>query len=295
MKRWKLLLLIFPLGFGLANAQVNMNLNSSNPLLYDAVFHNPAAITYPHRFQGSFGIQYLYTGLSSDTLRDNTASLVLPLSPTTACGLRGNYFLSNMIERGNFSILFAQTFFKNKLSFGVNCNLINRSYNTDKFRLVDIDDPLLSNGTSKNVFSLGGGILFQPVKWLSFGASADHLNQPDISIDTSALKKDIIYKFGTTVNAYPFMSQIEIQKSETDIIFQGGIHYFMSKNFCLSLAYDSFEFQLKSILAEIKLILGSFAFSYDYQFPLNELNRMGTARHKITIVISKGGFPIKKL
>jgi len=287
MKKLILTVLVSTSFFLEAAAQINPDLNTSNFYDYNIAFHNPAGIAYPHRIQGAVGIHYLYPGLSGDNLRNNIASYIHPISNDMAIGLRGSYFTSQIFQQGCFSFLFNRKILNDLLSLGLNANLLTYSYNRDQFQLVDPGDPVIALGTSKVVPSMGMGILSKPLPWLLLGFSTDHLNRPDISIDDSGIKKNPVLKMGMSVNAYPFMPQIDLKKEGSELSFQAGIRqFFMDKNLDLYAGYD-----LNDAFLEVNFMPGQFGFSYNYQHPLSEHTKALGGSHRFTFIFSHGGFP----
>ena len=293
MKRWVFIVLIYPLWSLEGGAQINLQLNSSNTLTHEMIFHNPAGIPYPQRIQASFGSQILWAGLSGDNLRCNFLSYLQPIGDNTAVGLRGGYFTSNLFQEGNLSILLGRKFFDGRFSIGVNANLLYYSYNVDRFQLVDLDDPVVVAGHSKNAFSAGIGFLFQPSEWLSLGGSVDHMNMPDITITNSGIKKHRVFKFGICLISLPLTPQVEVRMIDRDVLFQTGVRQgFLDNKFHLFAGYDFLGSIQKDLFFEAGLILGQFGLNYHYQYPLTELNQITSGSHSVQFIFSRRGFPI---
>lgn len=293
MKRWVLIVLFYPLWFLESAAQINLQLNSSNTLAHEIMFHNPAGIPYPQRIQASVGSQILWAGLSGDNLRCNFLSYLQPVGDNTAVGLRGGYFTSNLFQEGNLSVLLGRKFFDGRFSIGVNANLLFYSYNVDQFQLVDMDDPVVAEGHSKNAFSAGLGLLLQPSEWLSLGGSVDHINMPDITITNSGIKKRRVFKFGMCLISLPLNPQVELRMIDNDVLFQTGVRQgFLDNKFSLFAGYDFLGSIQKDLFFEASLILGQFGLSYHFQYPLTELNQITSGSHSVRFIFSQRGFPI---
>lgn len=166
-------------------AQGHLNLNASQVLAHDYVFHNPAGMGFASGVQGTVGMQWLYAGLEGDDLRNNWASFVYPLGDERALGLRGWHFTATILQQGAYSFLFSQKLLAERLSLGVNANLLTYSYDRDKFKGFDPDDPVLAKGTSN-------------------------------------FKKHPIYKMGLSLRYADFTPQLEMKIEHHDLFVQAG-------------------------------------------------------------------------
>ncbi|MGH7599700.1 MAG: caspase family protein [bacterium] len=292
MKKWILLILSFPLWTMPSVAQIGLYLNNSNFYALEAGFHNPAAIAFPQRIQGMVGTQFLYAGLAGD-LRSDIASYVHPLSDDLAFGLRGVYFNSHLLQQGNFSALLAQKLFGDRLSVGMNFNVLTYAYDKDKFSPdFDPNDPVAKRGSSKNVFSFGMGLLFRPRWWLAFGMSFDDINRPNLAIGGEAFKKQPVAKFGLCVTAYPLMPQIDVMIKGDEVLLQGAVRQSLLEQRLNFLAgYDFSGKDKKELFLEANFVHGQFGVSYSYQYSLNAVSEIAGGSHRVALQFSDGGFP----
>ncbi len=286
MTRWMAIILVSTAGFFDAAAQGRLNLNASQALAPDNAFHNPAGISFASSMQGMVATQWLYAGLEGDDLRNNWASFVYPLGDERALGLRGWHFTADILQQGAFSFLFSQRLWAERLSLGVNANLLTSSYDRDKFKGFDLNDPVLAKGTSKQTFSYGLGLLFQPVWWLALGASVDHLNRPNISLGNSGFKKHPIYKIGMSLQHADFTPQLEVKIEQHDLFVQAGLRRsFLDHKLELFAGYD-----FEEIFGEASFMHGQFGLSYNYQYPLTELNEIASGSHRLSLLFNRGGY-----
>lgn len=286
MTRWMAIILVSTAGFFDAVAQGRLNLNASHASAPDNAFHNPAGMSFASSMQGTVATQWLYAGLAGDDLRNNWASFVYPLDGERALGLRGWYFTADILQQGAFSFLFSQKLLAERLSLGVNANLLTYSYDRDKFKGFDPNDPVLAKGTSKQAFSYGLGLLFQPVWWLALGASVDHLNRPDISLGNSGFKKHPIYKMGISLQHAEFTPQLEVKIEPHDLFVQAGLRRsFLDHKLELFAGYD-----FEEIFAEASFRHGQFGLSYNYQYPLTDLNEIASGSHRLSLLFNRGGY-----
>lgn len=290
MKNWLILLLILGLGWSNSSAQINLQLNTSDFYQTDIIFHNPAGIALPQQTQATVGNQFLWLGILGDNFNNSYLAFSQPIGAEAAVGMRGVYFKSNLFQEGLVSLILGRKFFNSKISVGLNANLLYYSYNTSKFDLVDLNDPLIAVGHSKNALSLGGGIIFTPFWWLTLGASGDHLNSPDISINNAGVHKRRIYKLGGCLNFCPFMPQVDVRIINGQILSQAGVRSFLNRNLNFFVGYDRMESLQEDLLFETKINLGHIGMSYQFQYPLTELAAFTLGSHRVALNFSSGGF-----
>ena len=292
MKKWIPLLIIVSLWVTPGGAQIGLHLNSSNFYALDATFHNPAAITFSQRIQGMVATQFLYAGLAGD-LRSNIASYTHPLGEDLAFGLRGVYFNSHLLQQGDFAALLAQKLLNDRLSVGMNLNLLTYAYDQDKFSPdFDPNDPVARRGSSKNVFSLGVGLLYRPTWWLALGMSFDDINRPNLAIGSEAFKKHPVTKLGLCVTSYPLIPQLDLMIKGDELLWQAAVRQnLLDQRLNFLAGYDFSGKDRKELFLEANFVHNQFGVSYSYQYPLTALSEITSGSHRIALQFSAGGFP----
>ena len=194
MKR--LILLILLVAAAWVQGQTFLPLNSSYPDIYTSDYYNPAQMALIGNIRASAGMQFLHAGMAEDVLRNHYLSAMMPLGKKSATGFRAQLFSADIFQTIEFSLLASRSLYRDRLAIGFNVNFINHGYNRDKFVLFDPYDPVIAEGTSASTFSGGVGLYLQPFRNLHIGAAADHLNEPDISLNKSGILQKRVFTGG---------------------------------------------------------------------------------------------------
>ncbi|MGH7450581.1 MAG: type IX secretion system membrane protein PorP/SprF, partial [bacterium] len=292
MKRWATIFLISTSWCIDVAAQSLLNQNAGNVFDHNIVFHNPPGIAYVQGIQGMVGMQWLYAGFAGDNLRNSIAYFIYPVGENDALGLRVIYFNSNILQQGAFSMLFVHKFFDDRLSLGFNANVLYLAYDKGKFQDFDMADPVIANGTAKNVLSFGAGFLLWLSERLAWGFSIDDVNQPNIALGKAEFKKDMVYKLGT-IYLHPLLSpQLDVQIDGREVSFQAGAHRsFLDKKVDLFAGYHAAGSEGNALLFEISFMPGAWGLSYNIRHELSELGRVSNGSHFLTLHFNKAGSP----
>jgi len=290
MKRWATIIFLSTSWCIEATAQIPSN--AGNIFGSSVVFDNPTGITYAQGIEGMVGMQWLYAGIAGDNLRNNFAYFIYPLSESNAFGLRAIHFNSNLLQQGTFSLLFGQKFFNERLSVGVNANLLYYAYDKDKFVNFMEGDPVIAKGTAKNALSFGAGVLLWLSEMLACGFSVDDLNRPDISLNNSGFKKEPVYKIGA-IYLHPWLApQFDVQIDDRDVLFQAGVHRsFLEKALDLFAGYSAIGAEGQALFFEISFMPGPVGMSYNFRHELGELGQVSSGSHFLTLRFNKDGPP----
>jgi hypothetical protein len=268
--------------------------STSNVYEPQIIFSNPAGIAFKSNRQLILSTQLLYTNLGNDNLANYYLGYSEPLGEYGVLGFRGLYFKSHILNQGAFSFLYSHFLFNSRLSIGLNLNLHNYSYNQGNFQLVDLNDPLLANGTSKNAFGIGAGLIYRPTSNLSIGVSLDDINQPDMSLEGGKAKKEMSANLGISYRIFSLIPEFDIRyykgekRTETYYIF-GLRQLLFDNNAMLSLQYEQ----------NVATMSGAYTFNriridYNYSLPLNELKQITSGSHQFTFSYNFGsnwGYP----
>jgi len=286
------ILILLMIGFCIINAQAQnlFTLNSSYYPAADIGFHNPAPLVFIGRPQAMVGIHLLHMGFSDDNLRNNFLSYSQPIGSTTAFGVRGQYFTSNIFQRGNFSLLLSQKVYRDILSIGVNANFLTYSFDTGKFTMFDFNDPAIEAGTNQYAFSFGLGLFSQPLPGLYIGMSIDHLNEPDISIDQSGVLKQKLINMGIAYRNLPVIPQFDINIEDNDVFTQFGLRKsFLQQKLDVYAGYGQFQSEGSSLFAQMQFKIGDLGIWYNFQHSLTEdLSGYSSGSHQFGISYTRG-------
>lgn len=289
--RTRILILLIT-GFCLINAQAQnlFTLNSSYYLAPDIGFHNPAPLVFIGKPQAMVGIHLLHVGFSDDNLRNNFLSYSQPIGSSTAFGVRGQYFTSNIFQRGNFSLLLSQKVWRDILSVGLNANFLTHSFDTGKFIMFDFNDPAIEAGTNQYAFSFGLGLFSQPLPGLFIGLSIDHLNEPDISIDKSGVLKQKVINMGIAYGNFPVIPQFDINFEDDDIFTQFGVRKsFLEQKLDVYAGYGQFQSEGSNLFAQMQFKIGDLGIWYNFQHALTEdLSGYSSGSHQFGICYTRG-------
>jgi len=276
------------------NAQEYVWYSSSNFYEPQIIFTNPAGLSFQEHRQAIFSSQLLYTGLANDKLYNHYLGYIEPIKTIGAFGLRGSHFNSFILNQNNFSLLYGRFLINSKLSFGINFNLIQYSYNSDNFEEVDLGDPLLTNGLSKLAIGTGIGIIYTPTNDLYFGVSIDNFNRPDISLQGGKAKKPLTANFGICYRIFNLVPELDLkyfhysQRKETYLVL--GLKQLLLDNS----ANLSVQFQQNSFSVGGAYTFKTFRLDYNYTYPLNELHEISNGSHQFTLSYNFGkywGYP----
>lgn len=291
MKR--LILLVMLITAAWAQGQTFLPLNSSYPDIYTTNYYNPAPLAVIGNITASAGMQFLYAGLAEDVLRNHYLSAMVPLGKKSAMGFRAQLFSADIFQRIEGSLLASRALYRDRLAIGVNVNFLNHGYNRDKFFLFDPYDPVISGGTSATTFSAGVGLYLQPLKNLHIGASADHLNEPDISLNKSGILQKQVFSGGITWSGMALVPQVEVRIEGEQVATQAGAHWnILDRHLRLFAAYsqyaekDNMQTEMKgaNILAEAELRIKNLGLVYGFQYPLTaDVTSIASGSHQLGV------------
>lgn len=291
MKRLILLILLVTAAW--ARGQTFLPLNSSYPEIYTSDYYNPAPIVLIGNIRASAGMQFLYAGLAEDVLRNHYLSTMMPIGKKSAIGLRAQLFSADIFQKIECSLLASRALIDDRLAIGVNVNFLNHGFNRDKFILFDPYDPVIAEGTSASAFSGGVGLYLQPLRNLHIGAAADHLNEPDVSLDKSGILQRRVFSGGISWSGTALVPQVEARLEGEQIIKQAGAHLnLLDRHVRLFVAYNQYagkssaqtEMKGSNLLAEAELRIKNLGLIYDFQYPLTtDVSSIASGSHQLGV------------
>ncbi len=285
----KVVLLTMTMSIQPISAQSLLSLNTANYRSPDISFHNPAAIVFFENYHILVSTQFLHTGLGEESMQNSLLSFTYPIHKNSTIGARVQYFSSNVFRQGNFSLLFAQCFFNDVLTVGLNANLLYYGYNQDNFFLFDLNDPIMAKAMNRNAFSLGLSFLANPVPDLLIGFSADHLNSPDISLSENGFKKEKVVTAGIAYLNWLFVPQIDLRIEGDEVVTQAAISKSLyNNNLNLKTGYDRYQSEGSSFFAGLDFLIGDLGVMYSIRSQLGALSDVAGMSHQIGLYYTKG-------
>ena len=275
----------------IARSQSFLPLNSSYRDAYQIGFFNPAPLALTGNLRATVGMNLLHAGLAGDALRNNYASFSLPLGDRNALGARIQYFTADIFRQSEASFLASRALYRDRLAFGISLSLLQHGYNKDNFFLFDMNDPVIANGTSSTVFSAGAGVYLQPFQSLHIGLAANHLNEPDVSLDKSGINQKRIVDAGISYSGLPVVPQADLRLEGEEVMTQIGAHlHLLDRSVRLFAAYARQGDQGSGALAEAELHIKNMGLLYGFQYPLTDgISAISSGSHQIGITFAGGG------
>lgn len=165
------------------------------------------------------GYQRLFTGLP--LLNNKLIGIVLPTAQWGAFALTAPGFSSELFYQSAAEMRYAYTFATWRTALGFNAGAMLTSYNRKKYRLVDVNDPLLLGNQSLNVFNVGLGATVKPIDKLTIGLSADHLNRPRLSFEGD-MRREVRLQAGAMGEYGPFRPMAMWEREDGQIYWSLG-------------------------------------------------------------------------
>jgi tetratricopeptide (TPR) repeat protein len=125
--------------------------------------------------------QALEPGLEQDSLSTSGLTAALPLEDLGVAGLSWDHFGSNNLQQDRFRLAWGRDFSELK-PIGDFRMGFSFSYLKQAYILNSALSGLSGSNFSGEAFSLGAGILYQPIPSLTLGLSADDLTQPNLGV-----------------------------------------------------------------------------------------------------------------
>ena len=146
-----------------------------------SLIFNPAGLGDHSRFDVSARYENLFSGLDGDNLSTGNLSAVFPLWWGDAFGLSVDHFGGNNLSQDRILAAFGKSFDAKStlrnLRFGISLSYVWQQF-TLSAPLAGVNPANVSAGN----FSVGAGVLYDPVPWATLGLSLDDLNQPNLGV-----------------------------------------------------------------------------------------------------------------
>ena len=235
-----LIICIIILFINSANSQNLIHANPSDLSSPYALYINPAVIHFQNN-KLVLGMKVYQLGFLNDNLVGLRNSFLggsyNNLFRGIGIGFTTQYFTTPIYAENQFSLILSRSFF-GLATIGVNLNYLNHSFNKSNFNeYVDRDDPIINNQISKNSFSIGFGLLLNPLNNLNIGIGFNHLNEPNISIVDNKVNKSIISNFGISYQYHFLEPAIGIVLNENLVIPDFSLRYFFTPEISFKVGY----------------------------------------------------------
>jgi len=269
---------------------ISQNILTADPAnIFDskAIFLNSAVIPFQKRHV-ALGMQVYQMGfMKSNELGLNTGYFSLSLAESLPLlqhfGLSGQNFSTPLYDQTNFSLHLAARPLE-RISLGVKYNVFTKSYHPKYFDLVDINDPVFANGTTKFAQSFGAGLLFFPLSDLSLGLAVDHINRPDVSLSDDVFQQPLVYDMGMRYSYRHFSSSIHLNYMQEHWQFNWMLESRPTAISTLRVGFvqQSADFQI------VLSVLDGLAISYVFDYPLYEVSQISSGSHQINFIYQLG-------
>jgi hypothetical protein len=280
----KLFLAILSLAiFQNANAQNSINANPAEMSDFRAGFVNPAIISFQdaHVALGGKLFHLGFVENHSSPFRQGVASLALPfgVSNMMGLGIQAQYFNSPLYSQSNLGFAITRRV-HGIFAIGAKINVFNHAYNEDSFDLVDANDPVFANGSSKWSASVGLGVAAMPYPFLTLGIGIDHINRPNISLAGDEVYQPFKANFGAVLTLGMVQTSISAAYEDNELLPKISIGTFPGQLGLVRLGLNE-----NAIAAEAQLrITGPLSLNYSYDYTLFDNEGIGFGSHQLTLI-----------
>ncbi len=243
-------------------------------------FLNPASLSYlPNQL--IFGSKAYEVGLNSDFF-DMSNGYVSYYSPywRKRMGVSGQFLRTGLFILTDFAFSYSERVHP-LFSVGGRLDVISQDFDESGFQGVDPGDPVLSDGLTRNYFSLTVGILAVPAPELSLGAVFENLNRPNVSLSPDG---KFLLPVTCDLGAQYRMDRF---RPSAGLRYEDGVAR-LSLRLGVILREDllfRFDYRKEKVGFEghMRLYRG-LHLNYRYQYPLNELNTFSSGSHSLSFI-----------
>ncbi|HHS50440.1 MAG TPA: hypothetical protein ENN07_04930 [candidate division Zixibacteria bacterium] len=230
-----------PLGSGGAYTAVANDAN--------AAVWNPAAMESFRNLAFTASYARLYLGVDGDGLNEGFAGFVNHLGlygQGGSYGLSFSQYFADVYSQMQVTLGYGKRLYGtadgNQLALGVNLKLIRSGFNESNFYRFVATDEVFASGYNSMAYSADAGIFFRPADWISIGAVAKDLLEPDVSISgsgTDADKLPMTFRGGLALHFGGFTPSFDIEYStreingESDMKIHAGLEKWFGRSFAV--------------------------------------------------------------
>jgi len=250
------------------------------------LFISPAATALQNNPGIVAGYELYYSGLGGNGLRNGFAGLLFPHRRWGAFSLNGQYFTADIYRSGNFSLGYGKTVWNDKLSLGLELGIAFLGYNRDNFRLIDLNDPVFANGSSKSALDLGISLVARPIAPLYLAVVLKHLNRPNLSLVGDEVRMPLYFQ-GAALFANSFASPlVAIEYADDKVNVNFGLQRWLLDHRAMVRAnYYRFNFGVTAGFI-VPVQQNMVRLEYEYRYPLSDLSDVSGASHLFMLCYS---------
>lgn len=178
-----------------------------------SLLFNPAGLGDQNHFEVSARYENLFSGIEGDNLSTGNLSAVFPLEVGDSLGLSVDHFGAMDLQQDRVRAAFGKSFgaktILGHLRFGVSLSYLRQQF-TLPVPLPGLNPANVSAGS----FSVGAGVLYDPVPWATLGFSAEDLNQPNLGV-VGVDMVPILTRYGVSVRPPVGEDQLALTLTQT--------------------------------------------------------------------------------
>lgn len=290
--RDKFIAILFIICPSIVPAQVGQNYFQSSPAnLYDwrSTLTNPSINAFQTgALEVGFKIFHLgFADQGSTLFTSGYALLNLPrlLPLKLALGVQSQLFSTPIYREVDMRLTLSRQIF-GRISLGFGAGFRGISFQTDSFDLIDLDDPVFANGSSRWQPDLSAGVTLMPFSQIIIGVGVRHLNRPSVSLIDDSIKLDPTITIAMAFNfgSLAFHSGGSTLQDRTSPSPRGFLQLHNASVGMIQLGYEDDAAWLRSRLH----ITGPISIGYGFSYPLGDLQGSGSGSHETSLVYEFG-------
>lgn len=291
---------------GMGNAFVGVSDDAN------ALYWNPAGISMFTNYELNIDLARLHWGIEEELITHGGAAYIHHFGALGSLGIRGRFFSAELFRQFFLSLSYSRRIFgttNSGLSLGLSAGILQDSYNTSRFSLEELNDPLIREATRPKTVPIIDAGLFWKHKEFAFGVSAKNINEPSVSVlaeNTDKLPLQLFlggsYKIRQNlISSVSFELRSDLKNNKRLVFYNLGVERWIL-NKALGIRGGLRAGELTGKATPQELTLGtSWVFrrmmriDYAFCYPLTSLAGAGASTHRFSflyeIVPPKKRFP----
>ncbi len=269
-----------------ANAQVGQNYFPADPSnLFDwrAALQNPSIGAFQNgAVEVGFKLHHLgFADNNASAFRSTYALLNMPrrLPAGLSFGLQTQFFNNPLLQESQFNIALSRKFSR-VVSIGFGIGLRNLSYNRDNFDLVDQDDPVFAQGTSRWQPDLSAGITVLAFSPVVLGLGISHFNRPSVSLIGDDVRLNPMVTLGLSLNFGAYGVFTGGNRINSNTATRAFVQLRNENIGWVQLGYQERAAWLRTMLH----VSGPLSVGYGFSYPLQDLQGSSLGNHEASLV-----------